>query len=49
MTEAEIMANYGRAAVNLEIAQGQFNEAKRAVKEFLDKQNKPVEAEAVKG
>lgn len=38
MNEVEIMAAYGRAAVNLEIVQNQFNEAKKAVAELLNKQ-----------
>ena len=42
MTEAEVMARYGRAAVQLEIAQNQFNEAKKAVKDFLEKPNDTV-------
>lgn len=36
MTRAEVMAAYGEAAVNLEIAQNKFNEAKRAVVEVLN-------------
>lgn len=45
MSEVEIMAQYGRAAVNLEIAQNQFNEAKKAVKELLEKPKVEPKAE----
>lgn len=44
MTLEELYAQYGKAAVNLEIAQGQFNEVKRQLAEALNKKEEKTDA-----
>ena len=41
----ELYADYGKAAVALEIAQGRFNEAKRKFAEALNKPKEEKKAE----
>lgn len=45
MTLEELYAEYGKAAVQLEIANNKFNEVKKQLVEAINKKEQPVIAE----